>query len=97
MELSLKQQEDALLIDIIGRVDTTTAPVLNKIIQENWTCPNLVVDCNRLEYISSAGLRVLLAALKTAKAQGGFVRLLHVNESVMEVFEITGFKKLFQL
>lgn len=97
MELKFEEKEDTLFLSIKGRVDTTTAPILEASLQKNWTAKNLQMDFKELEYVSSAGLRVFLAALKKAKKQNGALKLLNINESVMEVFEITGFKKLFQL
>lgn len=97
MELKFEEKEDTLFLSIKGRVDTTTAPILENSLQEKWTTKNLQMDFKELEYVSSAGLRVFLAALKKAKKQNGTLKLFNINESVMEVFEITGFKKLFQL
>ena len=97
MELKFEENEDTLFLSIKGRVDTVTAPILEKSLQKQWTTKNLQIDFKELEYVSSAGLRVFLAALKKAKSYNGELKLFNINESVMEVFEITGFKKLFQL
>ncbi|MDE7161236.1 MAG: STAS domain-containing protein [Anaeroplasmataceae bacterium] len=97
MELKFEEKEDTLFLSIKGRVDTLTAPILEKSLQKEWTTKNLLIDLKDLEYVSSAGLRVFLAALKKAKSQNGALKLFNINDSVMEVFEITGFKKLFQL
>ena len=75
----------------MGRLDTTTAPSLEKNIQEDIAgTKNLILDLKGLEYISSAGLRVLLGAQKKMQ-QVGSMKVINVCESVMEVFEITGF------
>ena len=80
-----------LTISLTGRLDTTTAPELEAVIKENITgVTNLVMDFARLEYLSSAGLRVILSAQKTMNKQGEMV-IRNVNETINEVFEITGF------
>ncbi len=81
----------------IGRLDTTTAPQFEQEIKKYISVPNLQVDFKNLEYISSAGLRVLLAVYKQVTKQGGTMKLCNLNDQVMEVFEITGFKKIFKL
>ena len=80
-----------LTLSLTGRLDTTTAPELEAVIKENITgVTNLVMDFARLEYLSSAGLRVILSAQKTMNKQGEMV-IRNVNETINEVFEITGF------
>ena len=80
-----------LTIALTGRVDTTTAPELENAIKENIAgVTNLVMDFAGLEYLSSAGLRVILGAQKTMNKQGEMV-IRNVNETINEVFEITGF------
>ena len=80
-----------LTLDIEGRIDTTTAPALEGELKRSVTSDvkNLVLDFAKVEYISSAGLRVLLAAQKVMKKQGSMV-VRNVNEAIMEVFEIFG-------
>ena len=78
----------ALTVALEGRLDTTTAPKLEEELRDGIT--RLVFDVEKLEYISSAGLRVLLAMQKLMNQQGEMV-LQNVNEAVMEVFEVTGF------
>ena len=78
-----------LIVNISGRLDTTTAPQLEEFIAENISkISTLTLDCAGLEYVSSAGLRVLLAMQKRMK---GGMKLKNVCELVMEVFEMTGF------
>ena len=73
------------------KLDTVTAPDLDKEIDENIDgVTELVIDFSQLEYISSAGLRVLLTAQKTMN-QKGSMKLINVNETVMEIFDVTGF------
>ena len=80
-----------LTIQVEGRLDTVTAPVLEKEIKENVEgVEKLVLDFKALDYISSAGLRVILAAQKIMNKQGEML-VKNVNETVNEIFEITGF------
>ena len=82
---------------VVGRLDTTTAPTLETAITEViGNCEHLILDFAGLEYISSAGLRVILKAQKAMAAKGG-MKLLHVNETIMEIFEITGFSDILTI
>ena len=91
MTIEIKRNAEELVLQIVGRLDTTTAPALEKTIMENMSgTKNLTLDFKALEYISSAGLRVLLSAQKKMQ-QVGEMKLINVCEEVMEVFEITGF------
>ena len=89
MKIDFTKNDGILSIAIDGRLDTTTAPQLESFIGENYDgeC-SMVIDCEKLAYVSSAGLRVLLAAQKKTK---GAMKLVRVCELVMEVFEMTGF------
>lgn len=81
----------SVTIAVEGRLDTTTAPQLEASIQESISgITSLVFDFADLAYISSAGLRVLLSAQKTMNRQGDMI-IRNVNETVMEIFEVTGF------
>ena len=89
MTIEIKKDVQDITIEIVGRLDTTTAPLLEKAINEEvGECKNLILDLKGLEYISSAGLRVMLSTQK--KVKEGF-KLINVCELVMEVFEMTGF------
>ena len=91
MEINKNLNGDALELKIIGRLDTTTAPALEAEEKNSLEgLKSIVFDLEGLEYISSAGLRVLLSAQKSMNKQGT-MKLVNVNEVVMEVFEITGF------
>lgn len=80
-----------------GRLDTTTAPELEKELKETMeSIDELVMDLTALEYISSAGLRVLLSAQKVMSRKGG-MKVCNVNETVMEVFEVTGFSDILTI
>ena len=91
MTIEIKRNADATVIELVGRLDTTTAPALDKTISEDiGDTKNLVLDIKGLEYISSAGLRVLLSAQKKMQKIGS-MKVTNVCEAVMEVFEMTGF------
>ena len=82
-------KESAMNVALEGRLDTTTAPELEAELQLDGIT-ELVLDFEKLDYVSSAGLRVLLAAQKTMNRQGSML-IRNVNEGIMEIFEITGF------
>ena len=91
MTIDIKKTAEETIIEIVGRLDTITAPALDKTINEDiGDTKNLVLDVKGLEYISSAGLRVLLGAQKKMQKIGS-MKVIHVCEEVMEVFEMTGF------
>lgn len=78
-------------LNLSGRLDTSTAPQLEETLEGIYPdAADLVLDFAELAYISSAGLRVILKAQKTMQAKGS-MKLIHVNDEVMEIFEITGF------
>ena len=80
-----------------GRLDTTTAPEAECVVKEVLPgATELVFDLEKLEYISSAGLRVLLASQKAMSAQGA-MRVIHVNETIMEIFDVTGFSDILTI
>lgn len=87
-----------LTLEIEGRIDTTTAPALEAELKHSVTSDvqNLIIDFAKVEYISSAGLRVLLAAQKVMKKQGTMI-VQHVNDVIMEVFEVTGFSDILTI
>lgn len=91
MTIEIKKNNQETIIEIVGRLDTITAPVLDKTINEDiGDTKNLVLDVKGMEYISSAGLRVLLAAQKKMQKIGS-MKVTGVCEEVMDVFEMTGF------
>lgn len=95
MTIEIKKNAADTIIEVVGRLDTITAPVLEKSINENApSIQNLVLDLKGLEYVSSAGLRVLLAAQKKMKMVGS-MKLINVCDDVMEIFEMTGFADIF--
>lgn len=91
MNLIKKTEGTSLCIALEGRMDTTTAPQLEAEIKGSMEgVKELILDFEKLEYLSSAGLRVLLAAQKMMN-QHGSMKICHVNETIMEIFEVTGF------
>ena len=92
MSLSIeKKLGESAEIALIGRLDTTTAPEMEALLDELLPAANtLTIDLSRLEYISSAGLRLILKAQKAMSRKGG-MKLKNVPEPVMDVFDITGF------
>ena len=97
MTISKTQNASALTLALEGRLDTTTAPELEKALNDSLPdATALILDFAGLEYISSAGLRVLLCAHKAMSSKGG-MKVLHVNEIVNEVFEVTGFADILTI
>lgn len=97
MTIEKMLEEKKLTVTLSGRLDTTTAPELETELKQNISgVEELVLDFTGLEYLSSAGLRVLLAAQKVMNRQGRMV-VKHVNETVMEIFEVTGFVDLLTI
>ena len=97
MTIEIKKNVDELVLEITGRVDTITAPTLDKTINENLAnVKSLILDLKGLEYISSAGLRVLLGAQKKM-SQIGSMKIKNVCELVMEVFDMTGFADILNI
>ena len=97
MTIEIKRNAEETTIKLVGRLDTTTAPALDKTINEDIAdTKNLVLDVKELEYISSAGLRVLLGAQKKMQKVGS-MKVINVCEEVMEVFEMTGFADILTI
>ena len=97
MVVEIKKSVDSTVIEIVGRLDTTTAPALEKTINEDIVgTKHLVLDLKRLEYISSAGLRVLLKAQKQMQ-QLGSMRVKNVSDEIMEIFDMTGFNDILTI
>lgn len=91
MTVTIDKNNETTTLKIEGRLDTTTAPELeNAINGEGDALKNLVLDFEKVNYISSAGLRVLLTAQKKMNVQGS-MELINVSEEVMDILEMTGF------
>ena len=87
----------ALTLALEGRLETTTAPELEAVLKEELEgLTTLIFDFSKLEYISSAGLRVLLAAQKAMSKQGT-MKVVNVNDIITEIFEITGFSEILTI
>lgn len=97
MTIEKINSNNTLKVKIIGRLDTTTAPQLEVELKRNLGSNELLIfDFSELEYISSAGLRVILAAQKVMNKQGKMI-INNVNETVMDVFEVTGFSDILTI
>lgn len=97
MTITKNQNGSALNIAVAGRLDTTTAPELEAELKSSLDgATQLTLDFSQLDYISSAGLRVLLSAHKAMAGKGG-MKVTHVNELVQEVFEVTGFADILTI
>ena len=91
MVIEKKLNGNELTVSISGRLDTTTAPQLEAELKQSLDgVEKLVLDFTELEYLSSAGLRVLLSTQKTMNKQGEMI-IKNVNETINEIFEVTGF------
>ena len=91
MTMEIKKNAETTVIEVVGRLDTTSAPALEKAINSDiGDAKNLVLDLKAVQYISSAGLRVLLGAQKKMQKIGS-MKVTNVCEAVMEVLEMTGF------
>lgn len=91
LKINQTRNEKKVTVELEGRLDTNTAPELEAAFGEILEgVESLVLDFEKLEYVSSAGLRVLLSAQKTMAKQGE-MKLVHVNETIGEIFEVTGF------
>ena len=97
MEINKSVENDVLTVALSGRLDTTTAPELEAALSGEYAnCKGLIMNFENLEYISSAGLRVLLAAQKATAANGGLI-VRGANEEIKEVFDITGFSDILNI
>ena len=97
MKIDKTKQESKLVIELEGRLDTTTAPQLEEALKgELEGITSLVMDFKKLEYISSAGLRILLSTQKKMNKQGKMV-IQGVNDVVQEVFDMTGFSDILTI
>ena len=97
MTVNKTKEANKLTAAIEGRVDTTTAPVLENELKESLDgVENLVLDFKGVEYISSAGLRVLLSVQKIMNRQGEMT-VTNVSEDIMEIFEVTGFSDILTI
>ena len=97
MNIKKTQNAATLNIAIEGRLDTKTAPELEAELKSSLDgVSQLIIDMEKLDYISSAGLRVLLSAQKVMMKKGE-MKVIHANETVMEIFEVTGFSDILTI
>ena len=97
MDIILNKENNVLTIGLVGRLDTVTAPELDETVTEQLAdATSVIFDLEKLTYTSSAGLRVFLKAQKLMNRKGE-MKLIHVSESVMEIFEITGFTDILTI
>lgn len=97
MNIDKKLDGEKLFIELEGSLDTTTAPILEEELENLLNdVKTIVFDLEKLEYISSAGLRVILAT-QQRMMEHGEMKLTHVNDEVMEVFYITGFSNILNI
>lgn len=97
MEIKKVKNGEDLVVNVDGRIDTTTAPELEKdIIDELENVTNLIFDFEKVQYISSAGLRVILVFHKNMSKKGKMT-IKNVNEAVQEIFDVTGFSDLLNI
>ena len=97
MKITKNQNGNSLCLALEGRLDTNTAPELENTIKGAIAgVEELTIDMADLDYLSSAGLRVLLGAQKIMNKQGS-MRVIHVNDTIMEIFEVTGFADILTI
>ncbi|MBR4880021.1 MAG: STAS domain-containing protein [Clostridia bacterium] len=95
MTINVERDFELITLEITGRLDTTTAPNLEAVVRElSEDIKELVFNMSEVEYISSAGIRVLLGAYKKMKSNQGLMRIEKANDMVREVFEMTGLEQM---
>lgn len=97
LDINKTENEKTLTIKLEGRLDTTTAPILEEEIEDLQDVDMLIFDIESLEYISSAGLRLLLLSQKKMIKSGGGMKVTHTNEMVDEIFDVTGFSDILTI
>lgn len=99
MELTEQKTDQGVIIGIIGRLDTTNYAVLEKRLMDLLDShqDKILVECSKMDYISSSGLRILLMALKKITAMKGKFALCGLQENIHEIFEISGFTSIFEI
>ena len=97
MTINVERDFELVTLEITGRLDTTTAPNLESVVNElSEDTKELVFDMSGVEYISSAGIRVLFGAYKKMNLNQGTMRIEKANDMVREVFEMTGLSQLLE-
>ncbi|MBP5499018.1 MAG: STAS domain-containing protein [Muribaculaceae bacterium] len=99
MKTSIQELENKVIVTLEGELDTTAAIEVEQALQHLYKSDgrDVVIECEKLEYIASSGLRILLSILKGTKAKGGNVILRNVNDDISSVFKMTGLISLFNM
>ena len=98
MEITILQENGATIVNIIGRLDTVTSPELDVAVKPLIVMGATVIfDCEKMEYVSSSGLRVVLSTFKQLTAVGGHFVVRNLNKEVRSVFDLTGFSRLLNI
>lgn len=98
MQIKEVKQSDKIILELSGRIDAAASPQLQQAILLSFQkMKHIVLDFENVQYIASAGLRALMLGQKTAMSKGGSMKLVHVCELVMEVFEMTGFSDMLTI
>ncbi|MBO4593129.1 MAG: STAS domain-containing protein [Bacteroidaceae bacterium] len=98
MQTTIQNQDGKIVVFLEGRLDTAAAPETEQALKPLYdsTEAEITLDCTKLVYISSSGLRLFLSLLKAAKAKGGHVYIHGINEDLRKIFQLTGFINLFE-
>ena len=98
MNTTIQEIDGKMVAMLEGRLDTSASPETEKALQPLYNCENqdIIIDCSKLEYISSSGLRIFLSVLKNAKPKGCHVYISGLNDDLRQVFAMTGFINLFE-
>ena len=99
MEITFVKNQEETIISVVGRVDTITAPELEKQIEPIWEdeIKTVILDCEKLVYVSSSGLRVILSTHKKVTAKGGKFILRNLTDDVRSVMDLTGFSRILTI
>lgn len=99
MNIMTREVYEIKIVDLDGKLDTSTAPDvekhLNQLLSQNTK--KLLVNLQKVDYVSSAGLRILLVTAKKLKSTGGEMRICSLNEVIQEIFDISGFSSIFKI
>ena len=98
MKTTIQEQDGNMVAILEGILDTAAAPETQKAMSPLNDCEgkDIIIDCTKLEYISSSGLRIFLDVLKSAEDKGSHVYITGLNSDLKQVFDITGFSSLFE-
>ena len=99
MELTEQKTEKCIIVGIMGRLDTTNYSILEKRLMEliDQQEEKILMDCAKMDYVSSSGLRILLMTLKSISLKNGKFVLCNLQENIKEIFEISGFNSIFEI